>query len=251
MARPTPTQHDVLDDINSFADHLRDWIAANPGPVIGAAAVVLLTALGVSTWRYVDGRREDRAAAALAKLDDGYRTAMGAAPGAVEIPEPANPETARATRREYATKLLELAASESGTAAAVLARLAASDRLIEVGDGPKALEELQATLPLVGADDPVRGLVLERIAAAEESAGRWKEAAEAHAEAAGLTSFPLRAWSKAEAARCFAQAGDLGRAGAFARELEADPAAMQGLPPHLVAELAEIRAKAPEVPAAP
>lgn len=251
MARPTPTQHDVLDDINSFADRLRDWIAANPVPVIAGAAVVLLAAGSLSAWRWWDGRREDRAAMELAKLDEGYRTAMGAMPGSIEIQEPANPETARATRREYATKYLDLASSEAGSTAAIVARLSAAARLDEVGDDPKALEELRATLPLVGSADPLRGLVLDRIASAEESAGNWKAAAEAYAEAASLTTYPLRSWAKAEAARCFAQAGDLGRAAAFARELAAEPEATQGLPPHLQAELAEIRARAPEAPEAP
>jgi len=251
LARSNPTPHDVLDDINSFADRLRDWIAANPVPVVAGALVLLLVTAGVSTWRWWEDRREDRAGAALATLEDGYRTAMGATPGASEIPEPANPETARATRREYATKFLDLAASEAGSRAAVLARLEAAARLDELGDGPQALEALRAALPSVGAGDPLRGIVLERIARAEESAGNWKEAAEAHAEAASLTSYPLRSWAKAEAARAFAQAGDPGRAAAFASELAADPEASQSLPPHLQAELAEIRARAPEAPAAP
>lgn len=249
MARPT-TPHDVLDDINSFADHLRDWIAGNPLPVIGGAVLILALAGGVGAWRWWDGRQEDRAAAALAKLEDGYRTAMGAVPGAVDLPEPANPETAKATRRDYATKFLELASSESGTKAAILARLAAGDRLVEIGDRDAALQELQAALPQVGKGDPLRGLVLERIAAIEEAAERWKEAAEAHAEAGSLDAYPLRLWARAEAARCFARAGDLGRAAAYVQEIEADPTAKQSLPPHLVAALAEIRAKAPESPEA-
>lgn len=251
MARPTPTQHDVLDNINSFADRLRDWIAENPGAVIGGAALVLLAAGGMSGWRWWHARQEDRAAAALAKLQDGYRAAMGAVPGAVEISEPANPETARAARRDAATQLLALAESERGTQAALLARISAADRLMELGDVSKAAEELRAALDPIRPGDPRRGVMLERIAFAEESLGRWQEAAESYAEAASLGSYPLRAWAKAEAARSWAQAGELDRAGALAQELAADPEGMQSLPPHLVAELAEIRARAPAAPSTP
>jgi len=252
LARPTHTPpHDVLDDINSFADHLRDWIAGNPVPVVTGAVLALALAAGVGGWRWWDTRREDRAAAALAKLEGEYRTAMGAGPGVAEVPEPANPETATATRREYATKLLALAQENDGTGAATLARLAAADRLSEVGEMPQAADELRAALPDLSASNPVRGLVLLRIAAAEESAGHWREAAEAYAEAGALPSFPLQAWAKADAARCYREAGDGARALALAQELGADPSATVNLPPNLSAALAEIRSGAPAATPAP
>lgn len=249
MARPTPPEHDVLDDLNSYADHLRDWIAAHPGPVIAAGVAILGIAAAASGAHWWVSKRADRASAAIAAVERDYRTAMGAQPGAVEVPEPANPETARNTRMEYGEKLLAVA-REHGGAAARIGSLSAADLFARAGASDRAAEAVDAALQGIASDDPVRGLALRRRASILEAGGKYADAASAYLEAAEVPGFALRTWSRADAARCLVDAGDRPRAIEIARALESEPDAA-ALPPHLGALLAGLRASAAEASAPP
>lgn len=249
MARPTPPEHDVLADLNSYADHLRDWIAAHPKPVIAAGLVILGIAGLASATHWWVGNREERASAAIASVQRDYRAAMGAPSGGGDVPEPANPETARNARMEYGTRLLDAAREHEGSAAAELARLNAADLFEHAGASDRAQEAIDAALQGLGADSPIRGLALRRRAALLEAGGRHADAAAAYLEASEIPDFPLRTWSRADAARCFAEVGESERAAEIARALESE-SDTENLPPHLSQRLASLRAGAAAAPPA-
>ncbi|HBZ71490.1 MAG TPA: hypothetical protein DEP35_17895 [Deltaproteobacteria bacterium] len=245
MARGTQsTPHTTLEEIESIADRIAGWVGANPVAVIALAGSILLVAAGYGGWVTWQSSREDRASFALASLERDYLKAMGAPAGATEITaEPANPETAKAIRQEFAQKFLAMADENPHTAAATVARLTGGDLLAAAGDPAKAFDAWQAALGGVGRNSALRGVVLRRVATAFEAQGKWTEAAAANLEAGELPGFPLRRWALADAARCYAEAGDLDRASSIASRVEAEEGSLEELPPHLASKLAELRAR--------
>ena len=243
MARGTQTTaHGTLEEIEGIADRIASWIGANPVIVLAVGISILVAAAGYGGWVTWRSGREDRASFALASLERDYLNAMGAAPGTTEITEPANPETAKTVRREFAQKLLAMADQNSHTAASTVARLTAGDLLAAAGEPDKALEAWRAALGGVGGNQALRGITLRRIATVLEGQTKWSEAAAANLEAGGLAGFPLRRWALADAARCYAEAGNLEQAISLADQLEREGPA-NDLPEHLVAKLAELRAR--------
>lgn len=243
LARGTqPTAHTTLEEIESIADRIASWIAANPIFVIVLAGSILIAAAGYGGWVAWQSGREDRASFALAGIEREYLKAMGAPPGSTEITEPANPETGKALRQEFAQKLLAMADANPRTSAATVARLTAGDLLAAAGSPEKAFEAWKAALGGLGRNPALRGVALRRVATALEAQGKWSEAGAANLEAGELAGFPLRRWALADAARCYAQAGDTVRATSIAARAEAEGGS-EDLPPHLAAQLAELRAR--------
>ena len=62
----------------------------------------------------------------------------------------------------------------------------------------------------------------------------------AHEAASAIEAHPLRYWALADAARCYAQAGETGRAKALADRLELEAPTLN-LPPHVRTKLRELR----------
>jgi predicted negative regulator of RcsB-dependent stress response len=240
--------HDTLDEINSLADRLRDWIAGNPVPIAVGAGLALAVAAGFGGWQAWRARTDDRASTAIAAIERDYLKAMGASPGSTEIVEPANPETGKSIRREYSEKFLAAAAEHSRARAAWAARVQAGDLLLAAGEPQRAIETWQEAAAAMSAGDSGRGIVLQRIAAAQESTGHWKEAAEAWHEAAGLPDYPLRTLALAQAARCFREAGETARAVEAARGIESAVPGSLDLPPHLQAIVGELKSQAAATP---
>ena len=89
--------------------------------------------------------------------------------------------------------------------------------------------------------DTITALLELRVAAAYETDSRWIEAGEAFERAADVQSFPLRRMARAEAARCYVEAGEVERAlAAYERVKSEDPVGF--LPEHLDARLLELQA---------
>lgn len=245
MARhPDSAASDALEEIESFGERIAGWVGANPIPVLVGVALVLGVAGGYGGYVAWSSGREDRASVALAAVQRGYLEAMGATPGAVEIPEPANPATAAAARRDAVDKLLALSREHGGTTAALMASMEAGDLLVELGDRDRAIEVWQGIVDRPADGSALRGLLLVRIAQAHEAAGRWSEAGESYARAGDVEGYPLRAWALADAARAFAEAGDAARAQTLAVRVGTEPGAA-ALPERMVSELAELRAAGP------
>jgi len=231
----------TLDEIQSFGDRLTDWISENPKIVLGTVLAVLVAGAGYGLMSSVRESSREEASAALGAAQDEYRQAMGAQPGDVVVSEPANPETARQVREEYVERFRSVMEDHAGTTAAALAGLEVGVLEQELGQPEDALATWQEAAASLGPNDPVAALLELRVAAVHEAGGRWLEAGEAFERAADVASFPLRYTARADAARCYAEAGETERAlAAFNRVKTEDPDAF--LPEHLNARLMELQA---------
>jgi predicted negative regulator of RcsB-dependent stress response len=247
LAKPGKTHRkpesaaETLDQMESLGDRVGNWIAANAMMIMGAALMILVTAGGygfVSSSR--DGAREE-ASAALASVEGAYLQAMGGTLDSIAIDEPANPETGRRVREEYVARFEEVASEYPGTIEAQLAALEQGALQQAVGRNDDALATWQSALDASSEHASVRGLLFERIAGAQETAGRWADAAAAHEAASQIEGFPLRYLALVEAARCFVEAGNDARALELWTRLEAE-APEHEAPPHIAARMTELRA---------
>jgi predicted negative regulator of RcsB-dependent stress response len=245
MARKQAATIEALDEIQGAADRLAEWIREHLMLVIGVVVGLLVLAGGISFYMTSRTGKEQDAASALALAREEYLEAMGAGPGAFEVPELANPEAGARIRGEYAEKLENVSDSYAGTVAATLAELDRAVLARDAGEPERALEILEAGLARGVSGDALRGLTLQRVAQALEDLGRWEEAADRHEEAAAIGAFPLRHWALADAARCAAQAGNPERALTLYERVEAEAPRLR-LPDHQRAEIRELRASAPQ-----
>jgi tetratricopeptide (TPR) repeat protein len=211
---------DVFDGFESTAEQLADWVRRR-ALWLGIGLVAAIGGIwGGHAWLQASGHREMEAAAALAGARADYMVAMGADPGSFEAPELANLEAGRRIRAEYAERFREVAGTHAGTVSGTLAALEALDLGAEELETDAALARLEELL--AGARGSLRAIVLERRAQLQEAAERMPEAAASYEAAAGISAFPLRDFALADAARCYAAAGDADRARALYDRLEAE-----------------------------
>ena len=249
MARPKKAkQHrepesiaHALDEMESLGDRISQWVSDNPIPILSTGLAILLLAGAYSLVLSIRESRLEEASAALGLAQAEYRQAMGASIDDVVVNEPANPETARRVREEYAARFAEIAAEHAGTAGAALAGFE-SGLLEQALDMPEeAVATWLAAIAELDPGDTITALLELRVAAAYETDSRWIEAGEAFERAADVQSFPLRRMARAEAARCYAEAGEVERAlAAYERVKSEDPVGF--LPEHLDARLLELQA---------
>jgi tetratricopeptide (TPR) repeat protein len=243
VAKPDSTQAtEALHEIESIFDRVAGWAARNPIPVLAGLAAILLLAAGLGGLRAWRADREAKASAEVAGIEAEYMRAMGARPGELEVPEPANAEAAAATRREYAARLGEASDRLGGTRAAVAARLRAGTLLAELGEREAALEAWRKAADEAPSASTLAALARIRLAAGLESAGDSAGAAEAYLAAGEVEEFPGRVLALGDAARSFADAGQTERALEIFGRLT--PEQVQALPVHVAARLAELAARA-------
>lgn len=222
MARKEGVAGETLHEIEGAADKMGDWIQSNLGVVVGGI-VALLVAVGLASYLARTGEQAEQAASvAFAEAQSEYLSAMGAAPGALAVPELANPETAKRVRSEYRARFDEVAAEHAGTVGGVLARLESAELANASGAPEEALAAYARILEEGTPNGRLRGIVLQRSAQALEAADRFADAAEHHLEAGELSEYPLRHWALADAARCFQTAGDAERALLLYKRLDTD-----------------------------
>jgi tetratricopeptide (TPR) repeat protein len=232
---------DRLEELESLGERLMQWVGANPVIVLTTAGLILLLAAGVGGWRAYEHSRADKASAALAKLQGDFVTAMGGKPTDVEVPEPANPETARTVRTDFADRFLALAEDWRGTATGALALLQAGQLYEQLGNRERALELWSQAAANTPSDSPALGVIQSRIGHLQEDRGDFDAAARAHEAAAAVPGFPLYADALADAARCWAEAGKPTEALAAYQRLKTD-SPEHPLAPHVEARLAELEA---------
>jgi tetratricopeptide (TPR) repeat protein len=211
---------EMLGELESAADRLSEWLQKHLIPVAGAI-VALLVAAGIGAW-LVSSREsaEQEASSALAQTRADYLSAMGAQPGAIEVPELANPAAGAQIRTEYEKRYAEVETKHAGTVAGALAAIERAGLLSAGEKADEAIAVLEHALTEAPAHGGVRGIVAQRLAQRFEAAGRWAEAADRHEEASKLPDYPLREWALVDAARCRAQAGDTAAARALYERLE-------------------------------
>ena len=234
---------DVFDEIESSADRLGDWVRSHAAWLGLGVLVAIGGSWAVQAWVQHSDTREEEASAALAAARNRFLQAMGAAPGASEVPELANPAAAGRIREEYRAALGQVAEAHAGTVGGALARLEAVE-LSEEDRGPEAtLAELQGLLAELPVGASLRPIALQRIAQTQEALGRFADAAASYEAAADVRSYPLRHLARAEAARCYAEAGERARALALYDQLAVEAPDLQ-LPEHHRVLGRELRATA-------
>jgi len=249
VAKPDSTQAtETLHEIESVFDRAAHWAAHNPVLVLAGVAAILVSSAafgGYRTWRT---HQEANASAEVAAIAADFLGAMGAKPGQLDIPEPANAEAAAATRREYATRLSEAADRLSGTRAAVTARLQAGQLHADLGDQDAALAAWRSAAEAAPRGSALEALARVRLGTGLEAAGDAAAAAEAYLAAGRVADFPGRILALGDAARSFADAGQNERAlevfGALSEE-EVDK-----LPVYVSARLTELRIRSAATSAA-
>lgn len=239
MAAKSQHSGDAIEEFEGLAERGAAWVSDNLILVAGIVVLLLGGAFGVGYYATHQSSQAEEASDALDRVQSAYLKAMGAEPGAIDVPELANPTAAAEIREEYAVKFGEVAEAHAGTVAGVLARLEQGNLSEQGGDLEASIEIWRQTL--AGLSSPeLEAIVHQRIAQAYEDAARWTEAAEAHERAAGIDGYPLRYFALADAARCFAMAGDDARARGLAARIELEAPTLQ-LPDHLRAKLQELR----------
>jgi tetratricopeptide (TPR) repeat protein len=241
VAKPDSRQAtETLHEIESIFDRMAQWATTNPITVLSVIGAALVIAAGIGGLRAWEANREADASAEIAAIQTEYRTAMGAPPGAVDIPEPANAEAAAAARTEFATRFEEAAARRSGTAASVTAWLEAARLQEQLGNAEAALAARRAAIEEAPGGSVLRALAHTQLAGSLERAGDPAAAAAEYLAAGQIEEYPARALALGDAARSFADAGDTASAlETWALIAEEDVAR---IPPHVAARMAELDA---------
>jgi tetratricopeptide (TPR) repeat protein len=245
---------EVLGDIGTSFERAADWVAAHALLVSLVIGAVLAAGGGWELLRSRAERREAEASSALDETQRAYLAALGADPGAIDLPELANPEAGKRIREEYLEKFRAVAQAHPGTLPAALAWLEVADLLQTQGDADGSLESLRKGLAERPENPRIAGLVHQRIAGLYEDRGELAEAAEEHEAAGNLAGFPLRYFALADAARCHAEAGQPERALALLERLENEAKDEFPLPAETRSLLRELRASQaakPPPPASP
>jgi hypothetical protein len=219
-----PTHHagETLDELQSAADRLGAFIQANLRAVALAIALVLVIAGAVSLFLGLRRAADNDASLALADARADYLEAMGAPPGALEVPELANPEAAKQIREEYVGRYGEIADAHTGTVSGALARLEVAALQMRANENEAALETLRKARAQAPSRPALQGVILQREAQVLEQADRFAEAADLHEQAAALEGYPLNDYALADAARCRVVAGELDAARALYARLDAE-----------------------------
>ena len=247
-----PEPVDVVDEIETVAERLASWIAYNPWLAGGIALAVLGAAGSVGTYASWKSSREDTASDALEAVRAEYLEEMGAPPGALEVPELANPKAAAEIQERALAKYREVAEAQRGTAAGTLALLETADLLAALGRRDE-IPPLYAEA-IERAPTPIlRAVVQRRLGQLHEDAGRFADASAAYLAAAAVEQYPLRLFALADAARTTERDGRKAEALALYEELSAEAPDFP-LPDHQSAQARELRAtvapQPPEPPAA-
>jgi predicted negative regulator of RcsB-dependent stress response len=221
MAKQRSTA-DVFDEFESSAERLADWIRRHAIALSVTLVVVIGAVWGVQAWRQHLEDQESAAAAALAEVRGEYLIAMGGQPGSLEPPELANPEAARKIRSEFAERFRQVAADHTGCVSATLATLQALELEADVAGPEATLAGLETALAAAPDSPTLRASVLQRLAQVLEAQGRFAEAAARYESAGAIVAFPLHAFSLAEAARCYADAGEPQKALALYDRIQAE-----------------------------
>jgi hypothetical protein len=239
--KPKHEQSHVIEEIEGIAERGAQWIRDHLPLTIAALLIAIGTAAAIGALAAHRTRAAEAASDAVDRVTAEFMQAMGADPEALTLPELANPAAAAAIQSEFAAQFGAVAEEHSGTVAAAFARLEQGNLSAATGGETDATIEIwRGAIDDLAGNPNLQAIFEQRIGQAYEDDARWLEAAESHARAGAVESYPLRYWALAEAARCLQQAGEIGRARELALKLGSDAPELM-LPQHLSAMLAELR----------
>jgi hypothetical protein len=239
--KPEHEQSHVIEEIEGIAERGAQWIRDHLPLTIAALLIAIGTAAAIAALAAHRTREAEAASDAFDQVTAEFMQAMGADPDALTVPELANPAAAAAIRSVFAEQFGAVAEEYAGTVAAALARLEQGNlSAAAAGETDAAIEIWRDAIDDLAGNPNFQAIFEQRIGQAYEDDARWLEAAESHARAGAVESYPLRYWALAEAARCLQQAGEIGRARELALKLATEAPELM-LPQHLSAMLAELR----------
>jgi len=242
VARKSKSQQPhVIEDIEGIAERAAEWIREHLLLTLGMIIAVLATAASLSALGAYRTREAETASDALDRVTHDYLQAMGAGVGALGVPELANPDAAEAIRSEFVAQFGAIAAEHAGTVAGALARLEEGNLSESGGDLDGSIEIWRDALQGLDPDSNLQAIFQLRMGQAYEEAERWVEAGESYEAAGEFDRFPLRYWAMADAARCYSEAGELGRARELALRLHSEAPGELRLPEYQLAMLRELR----------
>ena len=249
MARKDPTipAHETIEEIDGFFDRLADWTAENSALVWGVVGGVLAVALIVSLVDVFAASQREEAAEAVGTAQAGYLEAMGAPSLQATFTEPANPESARATRERFAAEIEAAAKAHPGSASAAAGYLEIAGIRERLDDPEGATAALRKAAEDADGDSALRAVALVRLASALEDSDP-AEASRTYERAAEIDDYPSADTALAHAARTALDAGDTERALALFATLETrsddNILGVNAAPPYVLARLREARAAA-------
>ena len=233
----------ALDEIESAGDRIVLWLGEYQRSILIVAAGILVLAGG---WGYVSGSRETASSAAdtaLSEVQQGYRLAMGADPGGIDIPEPANVEAAREIRQDFSARYEAVAEAHAGTGPGAVAYLEAGKLRQALGETEAAVSAYEAGIASLPADDALRGFLWSRLGSVYEQDAQWPSAAIAYGNAGSTPNYAIRGDAMASAIRAYIHAGEPSAALSVADEL-ARAESDYVLPGSLQAQIDELRSAA-------
>ena len=227
--------------MESAGDRFVIWLADKQGAILTVAVGVLIAAGG---WGYVSSTSQEANSAAdtaLSQVQAEYRLAMGATPGSIEIPEPANADAAREIREEYSERYAAVGTAYLGSGPGGVAFLEAGRLQQALGDDAAAVVSYEAGIESLPDGDALRGFLWSRLGSVYEQTEQWSEAAKAYAQAGSTANYALHAGDRAAAIRAYIHAGETSAALGMADELaRSEPT--YSLPNFLQAQVDELRA---------
>ncbi len=232
---------EALEEIEGWGDKLVEWVSTNPVIVMSVIGGVLLVAGVIGGSIHYGKSKEVRASAALANLERQYEEEAGLGADLTGTSLLVNPDAGRQLRESYAAQFVESAKEHKGTTAAVMALFEAGLLDVENGNLESAVQRWEMALEQSSGNSELQALILARTAVVYEDLGRWKDAGKAYEEVAAKSGTHDPNRLQADAARCYAEAGDDEAAGSLVQEIEGR-GGFEELPPHLKVVLEKYRA---------
>jgi tetratricopeptide (TPR) repeat protein len=201
-----------------------EWLGARSLYVIAVLGTLLVAGAAVAGFYELNKNRQDAAELALAQVGYGFAVAMGSPIEDFLISEPFSKEQARRAREEALAHFEAVVLDHRRTRTAQVASLRAAEMEVDLGRWSDAQARLAKLVAQLSRRDALRAVALRLLGFLQEQQGRFAEAGESYADAAGVQAYPARASLWMAAGGSFARAGASERAlAAFQQVLSLDP----------------------------
>lgn len=210
-----------LENFESRLEGGFEWLEKNRRTV-GFGVIALLVVAGlVAAGVEWSNRQEAAGQMAIGEVDQRYLEAMGAAPGELEAPEPANARQATDAREAALAGYSEIATEHSSRTAGKFASLRAAEVEVALERYAAATERLTALVDAAGASSILGATANRLLGFAYEELKQPADAAKAYEAAGSAAAYPARETAWLAAAETYLRAGDNESAARAFQELKA------------------------------